>query len=68
MNHCKDCKWWHKQNDSEHEIGICRQVRNQDEHSVFWSSLLGFNPDEQLDFCTGPDFGCVNFEARESNE
>ena len=70
MGHCKDCKWW-KQN-AHITGGDCNQpdVRlgydYRDEPAPNWlrpNSVMVEN-DEGWAWHTGPEFGCVNFEAK----
>ena len=72
MNHCKDCKWWITP-------GLCYRVvedkgwkrcgqpiddpfRSPSPNGMFYEDDSGC-----YEFLTGPEFGCVNFEAKENN-
>lgn len=63
MNTCKDCRWW---KDQRVDIGDWRactfpHARWPAAHGV--STLYASTDDAPV--VTGPDFGCVNWEARE---
>jgi len=65
MGCCKDCKWWPKQY-------LYDTVKLSVSDGCFACTLPYPDPrrEEQLKcpHCeTGPDFGCVNFEVKESN-
>lgn len=61
MNKCKDCKWWDFTSDSKYRFCDHPKITgayNGDE--LDWVS----NVDEGI--LTGPEFGCVHWEEKES--
>lgn len=59
--HCKDCKWWQVQ---EYSV-MCGQC---DSPKAQWQDWLIPLPDGctfDTSLLTGPEFGCVNFKAKE---
>ena len=76
MNHCKDCRWWGSSEGPEGEdwaYHYCGQPEADSDRIVdrrFFHSKpngIAFNSEGHPAFTllTGPEFGCVNFDAKE---
>ena len=70
MNRCKDCKWWDLSRGDEGNDGHpCSSplVGKDMRPTLFGLDLCyGDELEGEIGFWTGPDFGCVNFEDKES--
>ena len=73
MNHCKDCKWWRKEEWYHSGTGILKTCEHPKVKKGYgWNvddvprdgALI--ENDEGWAWLTGPEFGCVNFEVKES--
>jgi hypothetical protein len=58
--HCKDCKWWKKY--EHHDYGACESPKVE---WMDWQPPANDGCTVDVDFPTGPMFGCVNFEPNE---
>lgn len=57
MPHCKDCRWWERKSEDE---GLCALIDIYGhEDTPAW--IVGSG-----ELLTRPDFGCVQFQPRES--
>lgn len=78
MGHCKDCKWWVRKEKDTLELSVCpdewwhycRQPLLEPAEIYLMPQdmpLNGLRFDTYHSWLqTGPDFGCVNFEKKES--
>lgn len=65
--HCKDCKWWEKQDWRYEDLNVCALTETEYGEAKSAGTLA-----QAIDYeiyyavlVTTPDFGCVQFEARE---
>ena len=72
MNHCKDCKWWIKPSltyggAEENGWNRCKQPIDNPWDSPSANGMFYEDDSGCYQFLTGPEFGCVNFEVKESS-
>lgn len=80
MNRCKDCKWWNPANveilhnriayHSCSRVSLIRGIGRHAPHNQDMSAQNAYCGGEESSgvtyLWTGPEFGCVNWEAKES--
>lgn len=71
MGLCKDCKWWERRQSSTkwRPCALTRTRRSEEDHpeslAQAVSSTDGWDATyENAVLVTGPEFGCIQFEAR----
>lgn len=66
--YCKDCKWWELRPHSFREPwGRCLKTHNErSEGEQSLAHAYTYAPDRTAFLLTHPDFGCVQWEAKES--
>lgn len=65
MGHCTDCRWW----EPTTPYGMCRRLTGDSRMRLPAEGALAviecFDPHDEAVLLTLPDFGCVQFEAKE---
>ena len=66
MNTCKDCKWWEDYNCRNFEKlgGAVGPVSEETDSLTVYVDPYG--PAGNAEFETGPDFGCIHHEPKET--
>lgn len=67
MERCKNCKWWGGTSDEPGDLGTCTKA----DDTKAWHEMIDSSQSYASAFCaeslvTGPEFGCVQFEAKAS--
>jgi len=72
IGHCKDCRWWDRWGPvkgAPFALGHCHSPHFIQEGVIeLPNQITASDQYEQSALITGPDFGCVNFEAEPSND